>query len=286
MSEAPLALARHYLSIEQPQKALDALKDVQELAVDDAEYWVVRASALTDLERHADAAEAAARGLAVSPEDIPLLRLRAESLGELGRLGEAEAAILKALNLAAESPDLLCAYAKLLAHGDQLEKASRLVEWAARLAPDDSGVRSAQILLAHVKGEDSAAISHAQSLLADAPDDPNRHYLMGFSLDAKGRTGSARKHYLAAAELDPGLSHVVQAAREARVASDPALAPLRLIHRIGPAGVWLGAVLTSMALAAGGAYRTLVVFAVLYLLLCVYSWVAPPAVRWWHRRQR
>jgi tetratricopeptide (TPR) repeat protein len=284
-SRPKLTLAQHYLQIERPRKALEALDGIDECALDQAEYWMVRASALAELDRHEDAASAALRGLEVSPEDVHLLQLRAENLGQLGRLAEAERAILEALRLSPEEPALLCAYARLLARADQIEKASRLVERAAQFAPEHDDVATARLLLAHLKGEDAHTTAHARALLGRNPDDPNRHYLMGFSLETQGRVGAASRHFGTAAEIDPGQAHVAEAARKARVARHPLLLPLRLVHWLGPAGVWLAAVATIGALAIAGATRWVLAVAVTYLLFCVYSWVAPPTVAWWYRRR-
>ena len=70
-------LARHYVDIDRPQDALGALGRVTGQALEEPEYWAVRAHALLQLDRPDESAEAARRGLETDPEDIVLLVLLA-----------------------------------------------------------------------------------------------------------------------------------------------------------------------------------------------------------------
>ena len=71
-----LAVARHYLDIEQPRRALEVL-DRREHDVGDAEYWRLRATALIAVDRYREALDAAARGLDLDPGDVGLLLVSA-----------------------------------------------------------------------------------------------------------------------------------------------------------------------------------------------------------------
>jgi hypothetical protein len=51
--------------------------------------------------------------------------------------------------------------------------------------------------------------------------------------------------------------------------------PTRLIHRFGPAGLYLGAILGFAALCLAGLNRAATVFMLVYLVFCLYSWIAP-----------
>jgi Flp pilus assembly protein TadD len=88
-----MLLARHYLDVERPQAALDALGRVPGDELEDPEYWVIRAHALLQLERSEESVEAARSGLAIDPEDIELLTVLALAEGQQGRYGEAHAAL-------------------------------------------------------------------------------------------------------------------------------------------------------------------------------------------------
>jgi len=288
MSEAlerQLALARHFRAIDQHARVLETLRRAEEGALASAEYWELRAGALYELDRHQDAASATAKGLELEPESLELLRLRTESLARLGRLAEAERAILAALRQDPEQPELLCSYARLLARGHQVDKASRLVAEAARLVPDHPRVIATRLLLAHLRGEDGRAAEHGRELLSEAPDQAGSHYLMGFSLEQAGRSEEAARHFETAAELEPADHAYAESARRSRLVQHPLLIPLRPLQWLSPAGLWLLIVVTMSALYLAHAYRALLAVALVYLALCVYSWVVPPALRYWLKRR-
>ncbi len=281
-----LSLAAHYLSIERPQRALETLAQVDEALVDTALFWELRAQALFHLERHAEAAEAAAQGLERDGEDVDLMRLHADSLAHLGRLAEAERVALRALALQPEDASLLCSYAFIAARGDQLDKAARLAERAAELAPESRRVEATRLLLAHLRGEGRKARGHARALLADAPEDAGAHYLAAVAEAHDGRASVAARHLLVAARLDPGDRDFAEAARQARFETHPLLWPLRPFAKLGTAGTWIAAVGAVFGLQALGYGKASAITAMVYVGVCVYSWVMPPLLRRWLRRRR
>lgn len=288
MSESALQtlqLANHYLAIDQPQRALESLALAGEGLLDSAVFFELRARALRALDRHAEAAEAAARGLAIDGEDVDLLRLRADSLAELRQLPAAERAILRALALQPEEVELLCSYALIVARGDQLGKATRLAERAAALEPDSRRVQATRLVLAHLRGEGGRVREHARALLADAPDDAGSHYAAGFAESRHGRPEAAARHFRTAARLDPSDADYASAARQARYAAHPLLWPLRPLERLGVGGTWLAAIACILALQLAGFTAAAGLAALAYVSLCVYSWVVPPLVRAWLRRR-
>ena len=97
-----LALARHYLDIEQPRRALEVL-DRREHDVGDAEYWRLRATALIAVDRYREALDAAARGLDLDPGDVGLLLVSALAHRGVGDLAAAERALLAALRITRRS---------------------------------------------------------------------------------------------------------------------------------------------------------------------------------------
>jgi predicted Zn-dependent protease len=78
-SEDTIHLARHYVEIDRPQAALDALARAKGEELDDPEHWAIRGEALLGLGRPDESADAARRGLELDPEDIELLDVLAVS---------------------------------------------------------------------------------------------------------------------------------------------------------------------------------------------------------------
>jgi tetratricopeptide (TPR) repeat protein len=282
-----VALASHYLDVDQPQRALDVLDGLGDPDFDDAYLWALRAQALVDLKRFADAAATARSGLRADAESISLLDLLTIAEAELGELESAEAAILQALELEPERPVLLCRYAHLLARGGELAKADRVCAEAERIAPDDDVVIRCRIALAYVRGDDKAAERESRRLLAEIdPDDPVGHTMLGVQAASRASFRTASRHFDTAARYDLGDEEAVALARRGRIETHPLFWPVLPFERFGPAASWLGAVAIMGLLAATGQDVLLLIFAATYVLLCVYSWIVPPLARRWLLRER
>jgi Flp pilus assembly protein TadD len=279
-----LELARHYVDIDRPSKALSALEHVSGEDLEDPQYWLVRAEALLGLERHADGVEAALRGLELDPDDIGLLDALAIGRAALGQLGEAERALATALELAPEHPLLLGHRGLVLAEAKRVAEAREAITQAMRVAPDWTPVLRLRAQVA-VLTEDPAAAGYIDELLARDPEDQIGHALRGNLAAGSGRVVAASRAFDEAARLSPSDPELTRVARDARVAAHPVLAPLRPLWRFGRWESYfvyltiffaLGALrLESLRLAIGGVWISLVIL----------SWTAPRIIRWRHRRK-
>lgn len=281
-----LALAGHYLDVEQPRRALDVLAGLGGGAPEQPEFWEVRAQALLDLERFDEALQAAEEGLRRDADSLVLLSLAAAAEARLGRLEDAEAHLLAALRLEPESTFLLAAYADLLMRGDALEKAERVLERAERVDPDDPGVIRARITLAYVQKKDREAERHSRRLLAEVdPEDPYGHAMLGAQATSRGAFRRASEHFDTVARHDLSDPAGVGLAREGRVHAHPVFWPLWPIQRFGAAKLWVAAIGTFALLRAAGFEEALVVLLPIYLVWIAYTWIVPPLARRWLGRE-
>ncbi len=283
-----LTIARHYLAVGQPARALAALDGLAGDALNDTLVSALRGQALYELDRYDEAAAIARAGLAHTPESIALLYLLCNCEAQLGDLAAAERAILSALRLDPEDPDLLCRYAHLVAMAGQLAKAERLVDEAARLDPDAPAVARARVALAYVRADDRAVDRQSRQLLMADPDDDYGHRMLGVAMANTGQMAPAARHLGVAVRLDPTDRELAEAARESRLWAHPLLWPLRPLNSFSPARVyiWLGMIALVFVLLALGydwAPGLILVLVLVYCVFCVYSWVAPPLLRLWLR---
>lgn len=279
-----LTLARHYVEIGQPERALDALARLGS-DTDDAEAWGLRGWALVELEDYDGAVRAAQEGLELEPESPWLLRLVAVAEGHRGRLAEAERAVLAALHQEPDDPFLICTYAQLVARAGQLDKAERLCDRAVELEPDEETVIQTRMGIAYLRGDDTRAERLGQELLARDPENASGHRMVGASLLERGDLGAASRHFDTVAGADVRDDEAAMVAREVRAENHPLLWPLWPFRRLGAIGAWFAAMVTIAVLAVAGLQTLLGVFVIAYIALCVYSWVAPPLLRAWLRRR-
>ena len=267
-------LARHYLEVHQPQRALDALGRLS--SVDDPEVWAIRGWALVDLDRHDEAAQVARDALAAWPAGVDFLRLLAVAEAHRDHLAEAEAAALAALELEPDDTHLLCTYADALMRGGQLEKAGEVLDLAARADPDDVLVIRLRLNLAYLRVDDDEARALAEELLSrDADDHQGQVMLGGLDLE-KLHLSSAERRFGTAIRNDPSSQGTARSARVVRTMRSPLYWPLLPFERFGPGPTWVAAIAVIFGLRAVGLDAASGIAALVWLALCIYSWTAGP----------
>lgn len=281
MAESQLSLAAHYVSIDQPDRALAALRSVDGDALEDSEFWRLQAVALYGVDDNEGAVRAAGEGLAREPDSVALLALLAIAQAELDRLAEAERSILAALELAPDDSVVLCAYARVLARGGQLAKAERVLDLAAQSDPHDTDVVRMRALLALLKGRDRQAARISEQVLAEDPEDAAAHALRGSALMLAGDARGASPSLASAVRDDPTDAQLAGSARMARAWTHPLLWPLVPIQRLGVAGSWIASVAIIYGLRAAGLNLAAGIATAIWLFIVAYSWLAAPAISRW-----
>lgn len=275
-----LALADHYLDIEQPARSLDVLDRIDGSAMHDVQYWRLRGAALFALERFRETLRAVDEGLRLDPDNAALLYLMANGLGELGEPAEAERCILKALRLAPDEPVLLCKYAELAGTMGDFGAASRALDGAARISPADPEVARTRFLVATLKGERRESLAYGRAWVGCDPENARSHGALGLNLALEGRLPEAMQRLRVAAALDPSiLQQVGQSFHEARVWAHWTLWPLRPIGRFGRTTVWGVVAVLLIGLSLLGLHAGVVAFGALCALWGVYCRIAPPVLR-------
>lgn len=281
-----LDLARHWVGVDQPERALDELARAHGEDAVSLEAARLRSLALYLADREEEATAAARTGLAGHGPDPVLLLVLGEALTELGRVADAERALLDGLAMQPEDVPLLCAYARLCASVGQVDKAAGLVARAATYEPDTALVARTRVIVAAVRGDDAEAQRLSRELLALDPEDAAARSLHGVVAGYRADVGEAYRSFRFVAAQRPGDRDVVKAARALKAETHPLLVPMRPLYRFGPFKVWIVAVAIIMGLRAAGFEGAALVAALSWAAYCLYSWTVPPAVRYLIRRGR
>jgi Flp pilus assembly protein TadD len=279
-----LARAQALLLAGRPQEALAELATLPPAEAVAVPATRVRCAALVQLDRWPEVVEAARAGLAASGPDPDLLRQLGWAEHRLGRSQVAERAILDGLALAPNDVDLLCTYAEVCAANGQADKAQKLVERAAAQEPHSPTVYAARIQVAYARGDDRTAQRISREFVAAYPENPAAHALLGGTSAVRGQVNAAYEGYRQAAASMPTEQSFAESALDLRIARHPLMLPLRPVLRFGALQTWVAAVALIFGLRAAGQTVAAAVVGLLWLLFCVYSWVVPPLVRRWMRR--
>ncbi|MEU7930895.1 tetratricopeptide repeat protein [Micromonospora echinofusca] len=277
--ETQLARVAHLLEVNRPEQALTEVDRLPAPLATSRLAFRLRAGALTVLDRWDDVVTVARQGLAEHGPDAELLGRLGLALRHRREHALAERALLDALAIEPENPWLLCQYADLCSAAGQPDKAERLVARAAAITPDAPAVFASRFQLAYARGDDRAAERVAREFLGAWPGNPVALALHGVAAAQRGRVGAAHRAFGQASAQDPTDADYADAAWETRVYAHPLLLPLRPLYRLGILRTWLLAVGVIVLLSAAGLDVLGGLFALAWMLFCVWSWIAPPLVR-------
>lgn len=281
-----LALARHYLGVNRPDRALLALEQLADGGLEEPGYWEIRTAAAFDLHRWDEAAAVGRRGLMVDPENVLLLDLVALSELELGNARAAESAIDFALEAAPHDPVLLAHRALIVAHLNRFDEAEQCVAEALRIAPQlPLGLR-VRAQIAVLRGDDGAAGVYAQDLLAVEPNSSFAHIVQANAATKRKRHRHAVRHLEQAARLNPTQPRIAEALQASRVNANPLLAPVRPIWRFGRWRAWLVYLFLLALLAALHQTTLRLVVILVWVTIVILSRVGPRVLRRWYGRRR
>lgn len=280
-----IAKAQALLVASRPEEALRELATLPEGEAIGAGAFQVRTAALLQLDRWAEAADAARQGLAAGGPDPDLLCMLANAERELGHLEVAERAVLDGLALAPQDVDLLCGYARICVAAGQVDKAGKLVERAMEQAPNSPTVYATRVVIAYARGDDRTAQRIAREFVAHYPENAGAHALLGGTSALRGQVNATADSSRQAVAHDPTEASFAELALEARIAKHPLNLPVRPFVRFGAIKTWIAAVIIIYGLRALGLTPLALGFGVLWLFLCVYSWIVPPLVRRWILRR-
>ena len=170
-----------------------------------ADDWSRVGDAYSEMDRHADAAGAFGRAIALveaggaGGQPWALYLLRGGALERADRWPEARAALERAHQLAPDNPLVLnyLGYAKL-ERGEELDKAEALIAEASRRAPRDASITDSLGWAQFKRGRLEDAIATLERAAASDPGQSEIHEHLGDALYSAGRKFEARHAWNAA----------------------------------------------------------------------------------------
>ena len=230
------------------------------------------------------------QGLAVHPESVRLMAILGAIQMDRGRMSEAERTLLAALALDPLDPNSLRIYGRLMHAAGQFDKAEALYRRALASDPQDATVLGHLARLQGERGQGQSAQTSARSAARLEPEAVSSHADLGWVCLRGGHPFQARRHFREALRLEPTSTSLEKAWHEADRCCRFVYLPLYvwslLILRVPGKqfGVWAAMMAVAFGAEALGAPRGAVTAVLVgYVLLCVYTWIAPALLAGWLR---
>lgn len=202
-------------------------------------------------------------------------------LADKERYAEAERVIIELLREYPEDADYYGRYADLMLRTLNVEKALRLAREGLKYDADDPECLAAQAVCEFIEQPTGAPSRGLQQLLVRHPQSMRTLVLVVIALQQRGDLREARRVAQELVRAQPDNEQLVDLARSLTVQAHWSMLPLWPMQKWGwgaSFALWLIAIVGIRALGkvndtAGG------VFAIVFLIYVVYSWVWPPILR-------
>ncbi|RHW32826.1 hypothetical protein D1B31_20995 [Neobacillus notoginsengisoli] len=198
-----------------------------------------------------------------------------------GRFTEAEEAFLAAYEKDPLDGELIASYGSLMLEAGHDKKAFALLERARELEPYSQRVNQLLLDFYFAKADKNMQQEYIRNVMETSADEVQNLTNMAMFHVLKGDLKEARECYRQAFLLNPEDRNILALLEYYDTVSHPLFAPHRLMGKIGgPAVVWLGFIIIGLLLNALHLYIQLFIFAGLYILFAIYTWITHLLYKW------
>jgi len=268
--------ARHYYELGRYEQALAKLDHLLSISPNDGYILYLRAGCLFYLDRYDEAIDYCNQALTNGFSVTECSYLLGQILMATNRYAEAEECFLAALREDPQRADVMAAYGYLMLKTGYDKKARKLLEEAISVDPSDEVVLHYKFFYHLAKDKRGDQIEVLEKYLQSCDSEVRKLIKIGIMEAGSGNYKAARENFRQAFLLDPTDEHILSLIQDLEKSSSILYFPQRIIERIGgPAVIWLGMVVTLLILLGLGLSKAAGIAAIIYIVICIYSWVVP-----------
>lgn len=274
----------HYIQLQRCEQAIDLIRQALANDPENARLHYLWAFSCYRLEDYSEAEEQLLNALRYGADTESAYALYGDILLETGRWKEAEEAYLEGLRENPENAQIHASYAYLMIKMGHEAKGQKLLQTAVQLDPENPVVLHYQLLFQWAKSKKDDQLVALGKLVRHASNDLAIHINIGLTELYQSNWKAAREHFRQAFLLSPSDKTLLDILKDLDYMSHPLLAPLRWIDRVGgPAVVWLVGIGSITLLRSVGWISAAFVFALVYILVLVYTWTVPSLLKLWRK---
>lgn len=268
--------AQHYYAMERYEKSLDKLDQLLSMHPNDSEILYMTANSLFCLNRYDEATEYCRQALTNGFFAVDCYYLLGQIFMEINQYVEAEAHFLEALRNSSERADIMAVYGYLMIKTGHDKKARRLLEEALSIDPSDEVVLQYHFYYHLAKNDRNDQVEALKKYLQTSDSEVRKLIQIGIMEYSNDNYKVARENFRQAFLLDPTNEEILSSLKELEQAASIFYFPQRMIDKIGgPAVVWIGMIIFVLSLRALGFPKAAGIVSVIYIVICVYSWMVP-----------
>lgn len=194
---------------------------------------------------------------------------------------EAEQAYLEALEINPNSADLHASYGHLMLLTGFEDKALKLLEEAMKIDPDSDRVNQFVLNFYFAKSDRANQLTHIEHIMETSSSEEQKLVNLAIYHLLLHEEKQAREFFRQAFLLDPTNDYLLHMLEELDESTHPIFWAHRFMNKIGgPAVVWIGFMVIAFLLSMLNQDIILVVFATIYIIFAIYTWIAHLLYKW------
>jgi tetratricopeptide (TPR) repeat protein len=198
---------------------------------------------------------------------------------------EAEKNLLDSLHINPENPRVLARYGYLMLLTGYDQKAEKLILEALRVDPDDPVVLEISFQYYLVKNKKEQQLQFLHKYIQHSNNEIGKLAKIGLTELLQNNYKGARESFVQAFLLDPTDMDLLSAIQEIDKDYHPIFLPQRIIRKIGgPVIIWIGFIVSLFVLKLLDLLNLAIVLAVIYILICIYTWITPFIYKYFFKR--
>jgi Tfp pilus assembly protein PilF len=279
--ENDAAVIAHYFNLGRYEAAAPIIEKVIRQNPEDSTALFQMAVVEMSRNHFSEARETCREALRFGYDEITAYHFIGSTYQHEGKLTEAEEAFLTALEKDPLNGELIASYGRLMLQAGHDQKALALLEQAREIEPYSERVNQFLLDFYFAKSDLKMQQEYISNVLETSADEVQNLTNMAMFHVLKGEVKEARECYRQAFLLNPEDENILTLLQYYDSLIHPLFAPQRFMEKVGgPAVVWIAFMVISFALKSLDLYIPLFIFAVIYILYVIYTWITPLIYKW------
>lgn len=279
--ENDATVIHHYLNIGKYEAAVPFIENLLRHDPEDPTALFQMAVVVMSREDFQEAREICQQALRFGYDEIMGYHFLGSAYQHEGKFKEAEEAFLTALEKDPMNGELIASYGYLMLQAGHDKKALALLEQAREREPYSERVNQFILDFYFAKADSKKQQEYIRNVMETSGDEVQNLTNIAMFHALNGEVKAARECYRQAFLINPEDKNILALLGHYDFLTHPLFAPNRFVEKVGgPAVVWISFMVIALILKSFELYIPLTLFAVMYILFAIYSWIAPLLYKW------
>lgn len=266
----------HYYEIGRYEQTIIIINQIMATKPNDSYLLYLRANCLLYLDQYLEAKDNCKQALTYGYSACECNYLLGLIYMNMSQYIQAEECYLEALRQNPQRADIVAVYGYLMLKTGHDKKSAKLMEEALKMDPQNETVLHYRFYYYLAKSKKEDQITVLEQYLQVSSSEIRNYIKFGMMEFENGNHKAAGENFKQAFLLDPTNNHILSILQSAEESASVLFLPQRIINKLGgPAVVWIAMIVIIMILQQMELSKLAVIVTIIYIGICVYTWITP-----------